>query len=79
MPTYAIRSIASWYVFARLVAAGKIPFNYVEPSWADLEAMLGNDSFITSRQLWGDLPETYPEFAATLRREITELEAKWPV
>ncbi|MCO4848610.1 MAG: mannitol dehydrogenase family protein [Yoonia sp.] len=79
MPTYAIRSIASWYVFARHVAAGKIPFKYVEPSWADLEAMFGNDSFVTSRQLWGDLPEIYPEFAATLRREITELEAKWPV
>jgi hypothetical protein len=41
--------------------------------------MLGNDSFVTSRQLWGDLPETYPEFAANLRQQITELEAKWPV
>ncbi|MEO0402841.1 MAG: mannitol dehydrogenase family protein [Pseudomonadota bacterium] len=79
MPIHAIHSIAGWYVFARHVAAGKIPFIYVEPSWDDLTAMLGNDSFITSRQLWGDLPETYPEFAATLRRKIAELEAKWPV
>jgi mannitol-1-phosphate/altronate dehydrogenase len=78
-PINAIRSIASWYVFATHVAAGKIPFKYVEPSWDDLKAMLGTDAFITSRQLWGDLPETYPEFADTLRHEISELEQKWPV
>ena len=79
LPTYTIRSIASWYVFACHVAAGKIAFKYVEPNWVDLERMLGNDTFVTSRQLWGNLPETYPEFAVTLRREITELEAKWPI
>ena len=79
LPVHAIKSIASWYVFANHAAAGKIPFKYVEPSWDDLQAMLGNDSFVTSRQLWGDLPETYPEFAANLRQQITELEAKWPV
>jgi hypothetical protein len=79
MPVHAIRSIASWHQFACLVAADKIPFKYIEPSWEDLKAMLGTNDFITSRQLWGDLPETYPEFAAELRREITELEATWPV
>lgn len=79
MPVHAIRSIASWYVFARHVDAGKIPFNYVEPSWDDLQALLGTDAFLTNRQLWGDLPETYPEFAEILRREIEELESKCPV
>jgi mannitol-1-phosphate/altronate dehydrogenase len=79
VPVFAIRSIASWYVFSRHVAAGKIPFNYVEPSWDDLEALLGTEAFMTNRQLWGDLPETYPEFVATLRQEIKELELKWPV
>lgn len=78
-PHFAIRSIASWYVFARHVAAGKITFDYVEPSWDALTAMLGNDAFVTSQRLWGDLPQTYPIFAETLRREISELEAKWPV
>ena len=78
-PVYAIRSIASWYVFARHVAAGKIPFNYVEPSWDDLSEMLGTDDFVTSTQLWDDLPQTYPAFAQTLRAEISELETKWPV
>jgi len=52
---------------------------YVEPSWDELAAMLGTDAFITSRQLWGDIPETYPDFAENLRREISELEQKWPV
>lgn len=78
-PTFAIRSIASWYVFARHVAAGKIPFDYVEPSWDALKAMLGTDAFLTSPRLWGDIPEKHPIFAETLRHEITELELKWPV
>ena len=78
-PTYAIRSIASWHQFARHVEEGKIAFAYVEPSWDDLRAMLGTDAFITSRQLWGDLPDTYPVFAETLRNEIAEMELKWPV
>lgn len=79
LPTYSIRSIASWYVFAQHVDAGKIGFDYVEPGWSDLKTMLGTDSFISSRQLWGELPETYPEFAETLRREINDMELKWPV
>ncbi len=78
-PFFTIRSIASWYVFARHVAAGKIPFDYLEPSWDALNAMLGSDSFVTSPRLWGDLPQSYPIFAQTLRKEIAELEAKWPV
>lgn len=79
MPIYAIRSIASWHVFAQHVAAGKIPFKYVEPSWDDLKALLGTDAFLTNEQLWGDLPTTYPEFAETLRQEIKALELTWPV
>jgi mannitol-1-phosphate/altronate dehydrogenase len=79
MPVHAIRSIASWHVFAQHVQAGKIPFDYVEPGWADLSAMLGTDAFLTSTQLWGDLPKAYPKFVDTLRQTITELEAKWPV
>lgn len=79
MPVHAIHSIASWYVFARHVDAGKIPFDYVEPSWDDLKSMLGSDDFVTSERLWGDLPVTYPEFAENLRQEIKTLEAKWPV
>lgn len=79
MPIHAIRSIASWYVFALHVDAGKIPFKYVEPSWNDLKAMLGTTTFETDRQLWGELPASYPEFSKTLRREIVEMESRWPV
>jgi D-arabinitol 4-dehydrogenase len=79
LPLYTIRSIASWYVFARHVAAGKIPFDYLEPSWDALRAMLGKDEFVTSPRLWGDLPQTYPVFAEILRREISEMEKKCPV
>lgn len=78
-PVYAIRSIASWYVFAQHVDAGKIGFDYLEPSWAELKSMLGTDEFLTNRQLWGDIPAAYPEFADTLRHEILEMESKWPV
>ena len=79
MPVHSIRSIASWYVFALHVDAGKISFQYNEPSWNDLKAMLRTEAFLTNHQLWGDLPATYPEFADTLRREIVEMESKWPV
>jgi len=79
VPVYAIHSIASWYVFAQHVDADKIGFKYVEPGWSDLKAMLGTEVFITNRQLWGNLPSTYPEFADTLRQEIAEMESKWPV
>lgn len=81
MPVHGIKSIASWYVFARHVAADRIPFDYVEPNWQALEPMLsdtGRDAFIHSTQLWGDLPKTYPEFAEKLALSITELEVKWP-
>jgi mannitol-1-phosphate/altronate dehydrogenase len=79
MPIHAIRSIASWHVFACHVVAGKIPFDYIEPSWDDLKPMLGNDAFVQSQQLWGDLSTKYPEFAEMLRHEISELETQWPV
>lgn len=79
MPIYSIRSIASWYVFAQHVDAGKIGFKYVEASWPELKAMLGTENFLTNRQLWGEMPATYPKFVQTLRREIQDMESKWPV
>ncbi|WP_299415758.1 mannitol dehydrogenase family protein [uncultured Sulfitobacter sp.] len=79
MPVHALRSIASWYVFARHVQAGKIPFEYLEPSWDDLKALIATDAFVTSAQLWGHLPQTYPQFTQALRQEISEMETKWPV
>lgn len=79
MPHNGIRSIASWYVFAQHVQAGKIAFDYVEPSWQNLQAMLGSDDFIYSKQLWGELPTQYPKFADALRTAIKNMEQSWPV
>jgi len=79
IPVYAIRSIASWYVFALHVDAGKIPFKYIEPGWKTLQEMLGTDAFLMSEQLWGTLPVDYPDFTKTLQREIVDMEQKWPV
>jgi D-arabinitol 4-dehydrogenase len=82
VPHFGIASIASWYVFAKLVEAGKMPTAYVEPSWTELVHLLADptkDRFIHSEKLWGDLPKTYPEFALQLRVSIEEAEKKWLV
>ncbi|NKB77448.1 MAG: mannitol dehydrogenase family protein [Gammaproteobacteria bacterium] len=79
MPVYAIRSIASWYVFAQHVNAGNIGFKYVEPAWNELQVLLGTKDFLTNRQLWGELPVQYPDFVETLQREIVNMELKWSV
>ena len=78
-PVHSIRSIASWHQFACHVKAGKVPFDYVEPSWDELSEMLNTDAFIMSPKLWGAVPETYPLFAETLRRELDRMELQWPV
>jgi D-arabinitol 4-dehydrogenase len=79
MPHNGLKTIASWHCFAQHVAAGRIPFNYLEPSWEQLEALLGTDDFVMSKQLWGDLPTTYPEFADAMRAALKEMEQSWPV
>ena len=79
VPLATIKSIASWYVFARHVAADKMPFTYIEPSWDKLSQLLGTHDFLTSEQLWGDTPQNHPEFISLLQQEIAVLEEKWPV
>lgn len=82
MPVYGIRSIASWFVFSLHVEAGKIPFEYLEPSWAELKTLLApdnRDAFLNSQQLWGDIPAKHPEFATALQAEIARMEQSWPV
>ena len=82
-PDAGLRSVASWYVFAKHVAAGTIPFTYLEPSWATLEDMLqgdaGLDAFCTSKLLWADLPDRFQDFSNALRGAIKEMELTWPV
>lgn len=79
MPEHGIASIASWYVFAKHVQAGRISFEYNEPSWPILNALLGSDDFIHSKQLWGDIPTKYPKFNDALRNAIKQMEQTWPL
>ena len=79
IPNFALKSIASWHQFCLHVAAGNIDFKYVEPNWEYLKSIIGTDDFITCRQLWGDIPTNYPDFIQNLRKEIIEMEKKWPV
>lgn len=75
-------SIASWYVFAKHVAAGRMDISYLEPSWDVLRGMLGPtalDEFCTSELLWADLPTRFPDFPRALRAAIEEMEKTWPV
>lgn len=82
MPHFGIAAIASWYVFARHVKAGKIGFPYQEPNWDKLEPLLREENhqqFCTTRALWDDLPDRFPEFARQLSNKIKEMEKVWPV
>lgn len=81
-PTYAIRSIASWYVFADKIYNSSFAFKYVEPYSEELKALLGPenlDLFTTSQALWDDVPEKYELFSSLLRQEIKSLEKRWPL
>ncbi len=79
MPHHGITSIASWYVFAKHVQAGRIPFDYIEPNWDAFAALFESDNFITSQHLWGDIPTAHPNFAEALRVAITQMEQTWPI
>lgn len=81
-PTFGLRSVASWYVFARRVISQELNVAYNEPSLPDLQPMLapgGFRAFAISEQLWVDLPQRFPMFKQLLARQIEEVEASWPV
>ena len=76
-PYHAIRSIASWYIFMCRYNQNKIAFDYIDPKWIALRAYLTTDKmdhFIHSYELWGDLPQKYPEFCHVLKQEISYIE-----
>ena len=80
-PHRGIGSVASWYVFARRVLSGKMPFNYIEARMPALEPLLADGafaSFADSELLWGNIPRRYPEFGRVLESKIEETEATWP-
>ncbi|WP_085908451.1 mannitol dehydrogenase family protein [Kiloniella majae] len=80
LPRFGIGSIASWYIFCRLNAEGKLGTHYNEPNWHKLEPLIkpgAIDDFVTSRLLWGDIPKDHPEFKVTLKNKIHEMERAW--
>jgi len=80
-PRYGYACIASWYVYARRFAAGTMPVTYHDPYWGDLLPLLAKGqemAFAQNRQLWAQLPETYPDFGAGVVAAINEMEKSWP-
>lgn len=77
VPTHGFDCVASWYVYARRFAAGTMPIHYHEPYWHKLEPLLApgaEEKFARSKQLWGDLPEEYPEFIDNLILAIKRMD-----
>jgi hypothetical protein len=73
IPIYAIKSIASWYVFLCKVASNDVVINYVDPEWNMLTPLLNKgdeEGFASSSFLWGDVPKKYPDFVNTLVEEM---------
>lgn len=82
IPEHGLQGIASWYVFMCKVKAGQIDFNYVEPKWTLLEPLvdgLNVTSFIESQDLWGQLPNQFPEFKQHLTQAISLMLSRFPV
>ena len=80
MPSNCIKGIASWYVFMRHVAAGKIGFDYLEPKWDFIQPLLSagaENAFATNDVLWGKLPVQYPAFVAELQKEIVVMSERF--
>ena len=72
--------IASWYVYARRIAAGTMPVAYTEPYWSTLEPLLApgqEEAFARTRALWSDLPDAYADFVPGIVKAIAETEARW--
>ena len=82
MPIHGIRSIASWYVFAKRVKTGQLQAGYNEPNAQHLNPLLedgAETTFAKSEMLWADLPKKYPEFATEILTQIKEMDTRWPV
>jgi len=82
VPNHALKGIAAWYVFMCHVANEKIKFDYIEPKWDDAQQYLtpkGEQYFIESELIWGDLPKAYPEFSQQLLAAINTMKERFPI
>ena len=79
-PLFGFDCVASWYVFARLFAAGKTRIHYHEPCWGSLKDFLmpgQEEAFARTERLWADLPERHPEFVQGVVSAIKRMEQTW--
>ena len=79
IPVNALQGIAGWYVFMCKVQAGQVNFDYGEPKWKVLEPFLnanGLENFVESPELWGGLPEQFPQFKWQLTDAINSIRAR---
>lgn len=82
VPIHAIRSVASWYVFARRIELGQLRFQYDDPNYGLLQPLLGvghEAEFAASAGIWGDLPQVYAGFIPQLVAAIAEIEQDYPL
>lgn len=74
-PINGITAIASWYVFMSKINNNELNFSYVDPKWEWLKNFLKDDKiddFCSNRDLWGELPETFPRFKEILKIKIND-------
>lgn len=80
-PIRSFDCVASWAVFARRSAAGQSAVTYHEPYWNDLQPLLEpgrEESLARQSQLWGDLPDKFPQFVPGIVAAIQQMEQAWP-
>jgi len=74
-PTNCISAIASWYKFMKKINNNELNFNYIDPKWDWLKNFLHDDKiddFCSNKDLWGELPKTFPRFKEILKLKIND-------
>ena len=80
IPINAIDSIASWYIFMQKINLKKITFNYYETNWDWIKYYLSVNKikeFTKSKDLWGDVPENFPNFSKILNERISSISKEY--
>ena len=81
VPQAGYECVASWFVFARRYGQGAMHIEYHEPNWDKLRPLLAHGreiDFAQSEALWGQLPNSYKDFAPGIVAAIKEMEDAWP-
>lgn len=77
VPQFCLKSIASWYHYTKQSLSGMASVPYREPNIDALKTLVNAADvsiFATNGQLWGDLPQLYPAFAAELTKAIVDFD-----